>query len=97
MFPMTFGPGRGSNIKSFIFVKNTVFNQQKLYKFNKKLQNRTSQNILNLSNKNSLNTLTKLLTFFQSPPRSNFNPTMAPLPLMLIVNLTARSNHKPNE
>ena len=27
----------------------------------------------------SLNTLTTLLKFFQSLPRSNFNPTMAPL------------------
>ena len=35
--------------------------------------------------------------FFQPPPRSNFTPTMALLPVILIVNLTTKSNHKPNE
>ena len=35
--------------------------------------------------------------FFQPPPRSSFTPTMALLPVILIVNLTTKSNHKPND
>ena len=37
------------------------------------------------------------LLFFQPPPRSSFVLTMSPLPIILIVNLSVKSNQKPIE
>ena len=45
----------------------------------------------------SFNHIINFAKFFQPPTRSNFVPTMSTLPIILIINLSAKSDQKQNE